>query len=910
MAYKTATDAALVTSGTLDPARLTANVALMRHVDRFAYPLRRLAKGLVNYTTRSIHLVILGDSITAGYNATAGPSPDSTLYQGSYSYKLSQALRSLGFGDAGPGFLSVAYHTVAVGSTAPWTHGAGWNYTDNHVSGDPAQCMVGTNLSSAQGRNADGASSVKVPLPPFANPANAPDSSAVTTGVAAGAGLNDGTYYYAFTVVNGPAAAGMESALSAAIGPVVASNGAANNRVTLSNMPVYQNGPSVPTVAATTAQGAAFRKIYRSTSSTGPWQLVTTQLFVASTTYTDTTASISTAYVPFTLKVDIVHSRIENTQVTYPGTTQCNITYPSAGTVTQAGPASVNCTSGSATPIYGVLATPQFRYQPATAEWTAGYCTISFQSNDTNYAAIEGVRVWWSSTGIMVHSLGHTGIGVQNYAANTLGRQASTYGAALCDPATSAPEALVIELGVNDFFATPASGRAAADVVTSSLRPIGQQGGLVNTDIVIIGVSQPATIAQGGSGNASTYATLWPSVIDGMRFLCESNWWTFVSIYDLWRGDWNYANTAGYQDTSVHPTGQGHTQMAAFLSGLFPATSPGAGPLGLNFNQVSSLTTTGNVTAGQILQSDGSGGLAFGGSGAATGVANTFTAAQTFQISDAGTTSTVQPAILQHASSGTPAANFGAGMKLQLHSSNNTMRDAAQIVAAWSVATDGSQDSYIAFYTTAAGTLAERMRIDKNGSLALRSPSPSALAYAYFPWKSGDTLTTMYVGDTSSNRTAVSANSGTGTALQATSGASTVVQIKALDAGTTGVTSTLQLWHATTATAAAGFGSNLETDLDTNGASGRPASKIITSWADATDASRKSRLGFSVFDTAERPALRLEADGANPMIGVLGAAAAARQTGGAATASGTYGATEQGMIQKAYDALRTFGFLT
>lgn len=36
---------------------------------------------------------------------------------------------------------------------------------------------------------------------------------------------------------------------------------------------------------------------------------------------------------------------------------------------------------------------------------------------------------------------------------------------------------------------------------------------------------------------------------------------------------------------------------------------------------------------------------------------------------------------------------------------------------------------------------------------------------------------------------------------------------------------------------------------------------------------------------------------------------AAQQTGGAATAGGTYTATEQSMLQKAYDALRTFGFL-
>lgn len=43
--------------------------------------------------------------------------------------------------------------------------------------------------------------------------------------------------------------------------------------------------------------------------------------------------------------------------------------------------------------------------------------------------------------------------------------------------------------------------------------------------------------------------------------------------------------------------------------------------------------------------------------------------------------------------------------------------------------------------------------------------------------------------------------------------------------------------------------------------------------------------------------------------GFFGTTPAAQQTGGAQTATGTYGATEQDMLQKAYDALRTFGFL-
>jgi hypothetical protein len=44
-------------------------------------------------------------------------------------------------------------------------------------------------------------------------------------------------------------------------------------------------------------------------------------------------------------------------------------------------------------------------------------------------------------------------------------------------------------------------------------------------------------------------------------------------------------------------------------------------------------------------------------------------------------------------------------------------------------------------------------------------------------------------------------------------------------------------------------------------------------------------------------------------ISFFNVTAAAQQTGGAAAAGVTYGATEQSMLQKAYDCLRTFGLL-
>ncbi len=45
-------------------------------------------------------------------------------------------------------------------------------------------------------------------------------------------------------------------------------------------------------------------------------------------------------------------------------------------------------------------------------------------------------------------------------------------------------------------------------------------------------------------------------------------------------------------------------------------------------------------------------------------------------------------------------------------------------------------------------------------------------------------------------------------------------------------------------------------------------------------------------------------------LSFFGAAGGTQQTGGSATAGAIYTATEQAMLQKVYDALRTFGLLS
>lgn len=159
----------------------------------------------------------------------------------------------------------------------------------------------------------------------------------------------------------------------------------------------------------------------------------------------------------------------------------------------------------------------------------------------------------------------------------------------------------------------------------------------------------------------------------------------------------------------------------------------------------------------------------------------------------------------------------------------------------------------------------------------------------------------------------------------------------ALDAATNAATVACTLGHNTSGTPAAGFGSEVRTQLQSSTTVSQDAAGDVTTWATATHATRKARRVFTIFDTAAREVLRLEADGSNAMIGVLGAGAVVRQTSGAnltnnVTSGGTTDqidnwtdltiyATDAAAIRNAVyqlarkvkqvnDALRLFGWLT
>jgi hypothetical protein len=103
------------------------------------------------------------------------------------------------------------------------------------------------------------------------------------------------------------------------------------------------------------------------------------------------------------------------------------------------------------------------------------------------------------------------------------------------------------------------------------------------------------------------------------------------------------------------------------------------------------------------------------------------------------------------------------------------------------------------------------------------------------------------------------------------------------------VSSALLLDNESTGTPAAGFGTALLIRGMSDTARNRSMSRLYAQWATATDASRKASARWTVFDTAEREVIRIEASGSAGMLGFFGVSAAARQASAALTNAVTAG---------------------
>ena len=74
-------------------------------------------------------------------------------------------------------------------------------------------------------------------------------------------------------------------------------------------------------------------------------------------------------------------------------------------------------------------------------------------------------------------------------------------------------------------------------------------------------------------------------------------------------------------------------------------------------------------------------------------------------------------------------------------------------------------------------------------------------------------------------------------------------------------------------TPGAGFGNGIRCALKSSTTADQDAGRLSWEWATATHASRKALSKWTVYDTAEREGVRIEADGSNPMLGFYGTSA-------------------------------------
>lgn len=103
--------------------------------------------------------------------------------------------------------------------------------------------------------------------------------------------------------------------------------------------------------------------------------------------------------------------------------------------------------------------------------------------------------------------------------------------------------------------------------------------------------------------------------------------------------------------------------------------------------------------------------------------------------------------------------------------------------------------------------------------------------------------------------------------------------IRPTTAGTNAVETVLEVDLACSGAPGPGFGAAVTYKLDSDNNTQRDAGGYEFNWFDATDATRKARFNFYVFDTAKRTLISGRASGTAPMLAFFGAAPVTQPTG-------------------------------
>lgn len=186
---------------------------------------------------------------------------------------------------------------------------------------------------------------------------------------------------------------------------------------------------------------------------------------------------------------------------------------------------------------------------------------------------------------------------------------------------------------------------------------------------------------------------------------------------------------------------------------------------------------------------------------------------------------------------------------------------------------------------------------------------PTATTVTLTPPPASDTIVSLTAAQTLTNKTLTSPTIAGGTIDNTVIGGTTpaigsftTIDTTLVDAGTTNQIDGIILRHGTTGTPAANFGTNFRLVAHTSTNSYQSLFVFSGVWADATHASRRSRVFLRTFDASNaRECIRLEASGTAPMLGFYGSAAVVRQV-----LSSTAGYTVTNLTtDRSYDANAT-----
>ncbi len=239
---------------------------------------------------------------------------------------------------------------------------------------------------------------------------------------------------------------------------------------------------------------------------------------------------------------------------------------------------------------------------------------------------------------------------------------------------------------------------------------------LPNASATILTDNAAVTVAQGGSGRAST--TAYAVICGGTTSTAAEQ-----SVSGLGSsGNVLTSNGAGALPTWQPASGTGTVTSITLTQPSAGITITGSGV---------AITSTGTPTfalADDLLALEGlsgtntiyyrsatstwtavtfSSGIGFSGGaislGAITPTSVAATGTGTFTLSDAGTTTSPNVLTLDHETSGTPGVGFGSAIALKGQSTTTASRDMASIIVGWGVATDASRRAVVDFnaYDTA-----------------------------------------------------------------------------------------------------------------------------------------------------------------------------------------------------------------